>query len=304
MKFKKFFKLLWKYICIIIFIICSFYSSSSLFSNDQMKNKIIFTFWEPRKHIPGYLKLCMKTWKKYLPGYNIKILDYEIVKGYLGEHLYKSIICEKMEMKVQADAIRDAMLKKYGGLWMDADNIILNGEFIKNLENNELVMFGDEKYKSQDIGFIYASTNSSILEQWFKEIIKNVEYYRHIISNKNKYSDYIIQRVTNWSYLGNGIIDKLIINATKKQFFRIDKNIINTYPERNIFKNSNLSYPKKYCQFYFKKRDFRGIFNSTKDIILLHNSWTPRKYKCMSEKEFLEKDILLSKLLSFIINRK
>ena len=40
-------------------------------------NKIIFTFWEPKENIPGYLKLCIKTWKKFLPEYKIIILDYK-----------------------------------------------------------------------------------------------------------------------------------------------------------------------------------------------------------------------------------
>ena len=37
-----------------------------------------------------------------------------------------------MSLPIQADAIRVALLKKYGGIWMDADTIITSGEFLKN----------------------------------------------------------------------------------------------------------------------------------------------------------------------------
>ena len=37
---------------------------------------------------------------------------------------------------------------------------------------------------------------------------------------------------------------------------------------------------------------------------MLHNSWTPLEYKNLSEKEFLKKDIALSKLLNYIIYNK
>ena len=44
--------------------------------NEFYNNKIsIFTFWEPSTNVPGYLQLCVNTWKKNLPNSNIIILD-------------------------------------------------------------------------------------------------------------------------------------------------------------------------------------------------------------------------------------
>lgn len=40
-----------------------------------MQNRI-FTFWESNSTIPMYLKLCMETWEKYLPEYEIVFLNY------------------------------------------------------------------------------------------------------------------------------------------------------------------------------------------------------------------------------------
>ena len=114
-----------------------------------LKKKKIFTFWEPRDKIPGYLKLCIKTWKKFLPLYKVIILDYQSSKDLLGEELFSKIICKNMSLPIQADAIRVALLNKYGGIWLDTDTVILNSEFINKFTNYELGMFGELKRRIQ-----------------------------------------------------------------------------------------------------------------------------------------------------------
>jgi len=120
-------------------------------STYNRNKKVIFSFWEPLGAIPGYIRLCIKTWEKYLPDYNIKILDYKKLKNYLGKSLFNKIICKEMPLSMQADAIRVALLKKFGGLWMDTDTIILSNNFINQIKDNELVMIGEEKSKFQYI---------------------------------------------------------------------------------------------------------------------------------------------------------
>lgn len=289
-------------IIVLLLLLILFYNNTSVYSfikNKLNTHNIIFTFWEPKDQIPGYLKLCLMTWKKYLPEYNIKILDYQNVKSYLGDNLFEDIICKNMTLPIQADAIRVAILNKYGGIWMDTDIIILNKNFIEELKNFELVMIGDNNIKKQDIGFIYAAKNSSLLNQWLKEIISKVKYFKKILLNKTS-SEYL-NIIKLWNYLGNGIIDNLLINISTPMFYRIDRNKINTYPERKFYTNSSLENQKKYQLFYFQKRDPQIVLNNSKDLLLLHNSWTPLKYKTMSEDEFLKQDILLSELLKRII---
>ena len=204
-----------------------------------------------------------------------------------------------MTLPIKADAIRVALLKKYGGIWMDADTILCKREIFKKLDNYELVMLGEEKTQSQNIGFIFASNNSFIINEWYKEIINKVKFYKqNILKNNSLNSGKVTLR---WNYLGNSIIDKLVKNTKNKTFLRIGRSIMNPFPELIYFKNSSLNPIQKYLQFYFKKRDPQIILNITKDIILLHNSWTPLKYKEMSEKQFLNQNIILSRLLSFFL---
>ena len=290
---------------IIIFIEFMFLSAIKRISNEISKKKRIFTFWEPSEKMPGYLKLCIETWKKYLPEYEIKILDYKSVKYFIGEMLFSKIISNSMTLPIQADAIRVALLYKYGGIWMDTDIIILNGEFIKKLENYELAMLGEEKTKSQSIGFIYANKNCSIINFWLKNIIRKVQIYKRNLKtiNNSEIFGKTRKKIISWNYLGNSIIDEYLKNTSEKVFFRIDKNEINALPETNYFKNYSLNASQKYQNFYFHERDPELILNASKNLLYLHNSWTPSKYRLMSEKEFLKQDILLSKLLVYILNK-
>jgi len=302
--------ILYKTIVIISFIIL-IYIYTNNFSNlkkgisEKDIKKKIFTFWEPKNKIPGYLKLCIETWKKFLPEYEIEILDYETVKNYLGEILFSEIICKNMTLPIQADAIRVSLLQKYGGIWMDTDIIILNGHFIKELENYELSLLGEEKFKSQSIGFIYAKKNTQLINKWLNEIKKKVGIYKNALK-KNYYN----MKFNNskklyipWNYLGNSIIDKILKNTKRNIFLRLDRNKINDLPEKIFFKNTTLNPIEKYRNFYFQKREFNIVTNNSKSLIYLHNSWTPLKYKNMSEKQFLKQDILLANLLRYILNK-
>ena len=127
---------------IILFIIIKkdHWTSKEILSLEYIQKKFIFTFWEPKGNIPGYLRLCIKTWKKFLSDFEVIILDYETVKEYLGEVLYSQIIFKNMPIAVQSDAIRIAILNKYGGIWIDTDTIILNNELLTKFNNYELAM--------------------------------------------------------------------------------------------------------------------------------------------------------------------
>jgi len=293
-----------------LFLFITFILERKLISNKNIfikndKGNTIFTFWEPIERIPGYIKLCIKTWKKFLPLYDIKILDYKNIKDYLGHSLFENLICENMTLPIQADAIRVALLNKYRGIWMDADTIVLNGEFLQELKSFELAMFGDKKIKTQNIGFIYSSGNSSILKKWLNEIIYNVQIYKKYLekNQSNLVVDNKWKKMNSWDYLGNGIINKLVKNATYKQFCRLDRQKMNSLPENRYFENSSLNLMQRYKQFYFQNRDPEIILNKSKSVLMLHNSWTPMKYKLMSEKQFLNQDILLSRLLAYILKR-
>lgn len=181
---------------------------------------------------------------------------------------------------------------------MDTDIIITNGDFLKKLENYELVMLGEDKNNIQNIGFIFASKYSTLLNDWLEKIIDKITIYKEMNSKTTK-----TRKKVKWDYLGNSIIDDLVKNITGKKYFRLDRKKINAFPELKYFERSPLTKRQKYKRFYFQKGSAEKVLKEAKGIIYLHNSWTPLKYKKLSEKEFLEKNILLSKLLDNILNK-
>ena len=97
---------------------------------------------------------------------------------------------------------------------MDPDTIVIGREFLDDLKNTELAMFGDEMNKTQHIGFIYASNNSFLLNEWFGQIKLKVNDYKDLLSKKHNKNDAnwinSFNKVYSWYMLGNRIIDPLL----------------------------------------------------------------------------------------------
>ena len=72
------------------------------------------------------------------------ILDYQLTKYYLGETLFYYNIYKKMSIMVQSDAIRIAILNRFGGIWMDADTLISSKEFLRFFNSSDLAMVMDK----------------------------------------------------------------------------------------------------------------------------------------------------------------
>lgn len=262
-----------------------------------MTNRI-FTFWEPTENMPDYIKLCVETWKKFLPEYEIIILDYKNIDTWLGKNYYDKILYKHFSLPKQADAIRCALLNKYGGIWMDADTIITSTKF-KNLliNNSDFTLLG------KHIAFIMADSNSKVLHYWQEDIFKNLQLYKqsknfmniYKIFNRKKYKE-----LKSWNYLGNGILEKYLSTTNTKDFYSIDVNTNNILPETQ-YDVSEFSSLFLYQNFYFNNNIPLNFLKDNCGIILLHNSWTPKKYKKMNKDEFLKQENTLAKLFKHLL---
>lgn len=316
-KFIRKFLILFIIVFIYFLLVYKFFELSylnSFYINQQSKirkfydNKIsIFTFWEPSTKFPGYLQLCINTWKRNIPNYNITILDYSKLHKYLNSSIISKILCKNMTLPIQADAIRVAMLEKYGGIWMDIDIIITSFSFLKNVFKYDLAFYGNPQKKNPTISFIYASKNSRIMKEWLINIIKRVSIYKKLQSQK--YNN--LTNLCQWNYLGNGIINELLKKSNEKEFIIFDWLKENAIPERNAFHavgkmaaKGNFKIIEAYRNFYFYPGDPQKIINNNTGIIFLHNSWTEKKYKYMSIIEFLRQNIMLSNLFKKLLEKE
>ena len=269
--------------------------SLSLYSDKGFR---LFTFWEPKEKMPAYIRLCMQTWKKFLPECEVVLLDYSNLEEWLGKDVYDEILFRDFSLPKQADAIRCALLKKYGGLWLDADTILTSPQVKDYLMiDSELVMI------SKHLAFIKANNNSKIIADWYNQIQYNLKFYKDVKYQNNAVQKILhprrYRRVENWDYLGNYILHKMLKTKNKKKFFSIDRMEINALPELNNKNNDNLV--ENYQKFYFENDYSQDVIKNTKGIILLHNSWTPQQFLEMNEEEFLSRNNTLSNVLKTVL---
>lgn len=256
----------------------------------------IFTFWEPVENMPEYIKLCIDTWRKFLPEYEIIILDYKTLDKWLGKDYYDKILYKKFSLPKQADAIRCALLSKYGGIWMDADTIITSSKVRDLLKNSS-----DFTIVGKHIAFIVANTNSKILEKWQKGIFNNLREFKYCRKIYKLFCKKKYKLINRWDYLGNGILDKFLENATEKEFYSIDASQNSIFPEK-VWNNDPEMKPRElYTDFYFNNSFSLDFLEKNCGMILLHNSWTPDEYKNMTQEKFLEQDITLAKILKKVM---
>lgn len=289
----------------------------------------IFTFWEPKGNIPHYIQLCIQTWRKFLPEYEIVLVDYSNINKYLGKNFYDNILYTDFPLSILSDTIKCALLKTYGGIWFDADTIITSPEVNKHLTNSsyEFICIG------QHLAFIKADKKSHLLNYWLKQIIYRIEFYKNQKYKKNELKSKLghifhlklFKIMNRWDYFGNSIIGNdingnIIFRISRKtknklnfpvlydyltkrrKILSIDRTEINALPEiigKGKINKENLI--RNYQNFYFENDYSQEVIKSTKGIILLHNSWTPRRYKEMNEEEFLKQNNTLSNILKTIL---
>jgi hypothetical protein len=262
--------------------------------------KRIFTFWEPRGSIPGYLRLCMRTWEKFLPDYEVILLDYSNLEQWIGKDCYDKILYQNFRLMIQADAIRCAVLRRWGGVWFDTDTIVTS-EKIRDLlrPEAEFILLGTH------IGFIVARKDAAILRSWEAGIRRKLEVYKRYkkyLGFCNSFPKFPLTRYMHrWNFLGNSILARPLSQADAKSFKSIDKMAVNALPELSGYSGRNRP-EENYAGFYFGEHPIEAAVRNG-GLIYLHNSWTPEKYKAMSEEEFLRQNVTLAGILRFILFR-
>ena len=113
-----------------------------------------------------YLKLCLKTWETRLPQYEIILLDHGNLDQYIPPGTYDISLLKKFKFMMQKDAVMVAVLAEHGGIFLDADTIVLKDldPIMQRLEETETIMFGTH------CAFVAARQGSRLLKQWCREV--------------------------------------------------------------------------------------------------------------------------------------
>ena len=179
---------------------------------------------------------------------------------------------KKFTLPQVADYVRVHVLRDEGGYWLDADTIMLSDELPK--EN----IAGDIETRSNSIGFLHTEKQSEMFTAW-------ADYQDRVIADKVK---------NTWDLLGNAFTDKYV-----KEHKEITIHDITDYqPERKL--PVNMTRYDKYIKYYFES-GYTLDKISAKTMLMLHNSWTPKGFKNLSEYGVLNTGCTLSNILKELV---
>ena len=225
---------------------------------------MIYTFWAGK--MPDYIRLCLDTWR--LP---YTMLDFDTVNDYTELPIDK---LKKYSLPQIADVVRVHVLRDNGGYWLDADTIMLKD----TLPQYEIL--GDPITMSNTIGMLHTKPGTEMYIKWAR------------------YQDEIIEsgRTSNsWSLMGNDFTDPYLLAHRAIDI----GGVIKHWPEAYIIPG-DIDRRFKYPEFYFNQSySLRDIYDT--DIIMLHNSWTPKWYKDLDAVQVLQYDCTLSNFLEEVL---
>jgi hypothetical protein len=191
----------------------------------EKNNKVIFTFWEPRTNTIPFIELCKKTWGKNLPNYEVVVLNYSNLSSYIKKDVYDLSLLKKFHLPIQKDAVMVAVLKEHGGIFMDADTIVLKDitPIVNKLYNTEVIMFNIH------LAFVAARSHSVLLTLWLRGI---QEKLRKSLEKPNA------QDEQRWDFLGNSVLYEVM--ETMISSFPFEKNMLTRLLDKSLDTCMNL----------------------------------------------------------------
>lgn len=179
---------------------------------------ILWSYWENKSGTkrPAHIDLCFNTFKKHCSLlFDIKILDEKSIFIYLP-NLRTDINVLKLQHKT--DYIRIALLFHYGGLWVDADTIIMKNLLeIVNLFRKHLDFIGFcDSRKNNKIKYGHP-TNSVMGSKQYGKLMKNTLFELDKILDQYFTKNTDDRKPFRWFDLGKKIIWKQIAKLIKTE---------------------------------------------------------------------------------------
>lgn len=179
---------------IIIFVLVGFILSvlALLFGERRNYNQVpkkIWTYWDNPDNsevnkLPKAVKLCMDSWKKHNPDYEIVLLTKKNYQGYITipdeikTHPHYNDSAARF-----SDLVRLYALEEHGGIWIDS-SVLVKESFNKWLFPRYAEFAGyymgsitvDKNYPTLESWFLAANKNSQFIKLWKDEFLQMVNF--------------------------------------------------------------------------------------------------------------------------------
>eukprot|EP00933_Yihiella_yeosuensis_P008636 TRINITY_DN114208_c0_g1_i1.p1 TRINITY_DN114208_c0_g1~~TRINITY_DN114208_c0_g1_i1.p1 ORF type:complete len:403 (-),score=57.66 TRINITY_DN114208_c0_g1_i1:8-1177(-) len=208
--------------------VCQSLSASARFSETEDAPRIAWSFWDKgADKLPDFRRLCVETWAAQNPNWEIRILDQSNVYEYLSAQELPRL-WKEMYVPWQADAVRLALLARYGGLWIDASTICLQ-PFDRWIYD---AIASDAPEHSAGIGAFYFSA-------WGCEMHKSKEFVENWVMASRRQHPFLIA----WKALFNGYWNSK--NRADAMSMFLDPPGV---PDHPLFQGVNLDHLKRFGQ--------------------------------------------------------
>ena len=154
---------------------------------------IFWGYWHDPDSVPGIVNECFISWRRNYPTYSIIIVNSNTISKYIKRDELPRKFDKIKEHQMRSDFIRLALLKKYGGIWLDATILMMKPIAPIWLDHKyDLAVFhqpwlqtvGDEVIIEN--WFISAPKNSKIIQLWKDE-------FTHAVDDFDTIDDYFRQ---------------------------------------------------------------------------------------------------------------
>lgn len=136
-------------------------------------NKVaVWCFWHDTsclEKVPLLVKISILSWVKKNPAYRIRFLSEKTLPLFLDVPVELPLCFPNLSYQYKADAIRVALLDKYGGFWIDASILCFEQNFLDRWMRDDRVQFG--AYESNNPLLLPLDTPTvlplPLIENWF-----------------------------------------------------------------------------------------------------------------------------------------
>lgn len=246
------------------------------------KKPFLWQYWDGP--MSSFIKLSMKSVDKHCSeSFQIVRLNKDNIYNYLPEMKEYEDKMKNLLIAQKVDIYRIMLLYKYGGIYLDADTIVLRDpiEIINKLKKYDFVGFGCTPEKciygyGKPSNWILASRPTSIL---MAKILRN---QLEQLDNKNSFDYHDLGKLVIWKELDN------LINNHKYEYFH--------YPNKvDGSRDRNGNWITTEMAFSNKKLDYEDESNMM--FFVYYNSHLDEETKKISEDDLMSKNWNITKFL-------
>lgn len=228
----------------------------------NINGPIWICWWTGENDAPELVKKCIESIRKNANGHSIHFIDQNTYKKYLDvpEYILKRVQTKQMCLANFSDYLRFSLLKKYGGLWLDA-TIFCSNEIPDNYFN--IPVFSC-KSPTKDCGYIskYRWTSfciggwkDNILFSFFQEAFQ-LYWQNETIAIDYLLVDYLIEIAYRNFPIVKECIDKIPLNNLARDDLQAAMNAA-CYEEDflNVMQKDTILYKLSWREHYIRKTD-------------------------------------------------